>query len=544
MALNLTFRVSRDNFGRTEKRVRNRGEKAMRPKTRIFSKTQKASEQTLQLFGFLAALAIASVSTWTAETYAAAPSVGAILAGHAYSQSRTDTEQALNSAVDPATADSDEPTSITLNGDSKLSVVMLDGLREAEDKADKLLGEFARLPGGTIKVTHIGPNVPAELQIFLRLLRALNKDREAKQVAGTSDLEPFTIDFEFVKTQDADLYLKSTSPEEMEQRLVEDLKKSGWALKYHDEVAREVGERQADKVMWGRIKEASKNAWSSASAWINHAFGVTKKGVSWINYKAKRSKEQLRADAASVITRLSLVSVFLVYALHSKNDAGANLNIWLPVIANILLTFGFDINPKGNREHKAQGKNWNPEMKTFEDNKKCFLLVGFLHTLLFRQVFEWSMHMPTLAGMWLGVKASITGQFARVPVDLTFRNQEKKINTAWEKSLRDAGIPQKVIETKEPPTNWRYLGYTAVWGLVIAAMQVNKQLLTVATGSDSAFIYQWIDQAFSWLGYSGGALMLWINRKSVWSAVQRTADRITGSKRNCLTLLTVDTPSS
>ena len=523
----------------------------MRPKTQVLRKTPKAREQALKLTGFLCALALASASCWTARSYADGPSAYSVVAAGAYSLGQGGSSaSAAPLPVDSLTDDS-EQQSLTLDGDSKLSVLVVDGLREAEEQSEKLVEQFAELPGGTIKVTHIGPSVPAELQVFLRLLRSLNKEREARQVAGTSNLEPFKIDFDFIKTPDADTYLKTTAPEEMKAGFEEELKKTGWALRYQQEVAKEVGSAEAEKITWERIKEVSKNSWNSASAWLNHAFGYTKKGVSWINYKVKRSKEQLRADAASVITRLGLVSVFLVYALHSKNTAGAGLNIWLPVIVNILQTFAFDINPKANREQKAQGKNWNPETKSFEDNKKGFLMICFLHTLFARQLFALCMHAHpfashwynmlslTLIDMWQGVKASVTGQFARVPVDLAFRNQEKKLNKAWEKSLRDEGIPQKVIETKEPPTNWRYLGYTAVWGLVIAAMQVNKQLIDVATGSDSAHIYQWIDQAFSYLGYMGGGFMLWVNRKAMWSAVERVADRITGSKKHCTTLLTV-----
>lgn len=422
-------------------------------------------------------------------------------------------------AVDPPSNGAEDASEIEL---PRYTPVIMDGLREAEAKSQELVDQILQLPpDGTLEITHIGPIDTPEFQVFLRLLRA-----HLKEIPENKRLR-YTI--RFVKTD----------PEAVRQRLEAELPSASES--FEEQIAADLPKLiqyqvQGDTPAVSRgVRQIAKSAWFSASAWLNHLHGVTKKGITWIKYRTPRKPGRFLVENSVLGVRIAAVSYFLYFTTQAKNLVSAGeYNTWLGIAMTAALAVAMDWNPEANRKQRGQGKNWDPETGKFEDNQKGFLFFSLLHSLMARQLSIIAINIHFAAPLLLdkftmtwedfltGVMASLTGMVARVPGDSLIRMFEKKRKAHWKKKHVEL-----TARGQEPPEDWIATAASAVWGLAMAGLQVNKI---------TAYSAQLTD-VFFWMGIFGAGVMTIINRDKIFNAWDHFKSHFDGSAASCATLL-------
>jgi hypothetical protein len=363
--------------------------------------------------------------------------------------------------------------------------VVLDSVEHADTYARKLVADIKANPNVKgIELYHVGNEPPPETEVILRWL---NKEGIP---ARFHKIDP--------KELDRMLDEQSKTSAELAPTLYQ-------LIRYENEgpAAANSPETKQEKLkLADRVREIK--------ARINHFFGVPG-GVSFLVYKIKRSVAEKLVEAGVGFSKVAVTSVVMYQAIKAKELSGADMNMVLPLAVSAAYSLVFDYWQRGNNAFKGQGVNYDFREGKYVMNRKFYLMVAFLHSLIVRESIMAAAHW-TGAGFTMGWHdafaafcTSMTGLLGKAPFEMAITRGQKTHGKWWT------------------------IGWMTAWSTFYASLQI-LDLFQVGP------VFR---MAFTGLGITGLGVELYKDRFAIVRSFRQATDWILRRRRmeRCETLL-------
>ncbi|MBI3557153.1 MAG: hypothetical protein HY074_12890 [Deltaproteobacteria bacterium] len=174
---------------------------------------------------------------------------------------------------------------------------------------------------------------------------------------------------------------------------------------------------------------------SELAARIRHLFGVPG-GISFMTYAQKRTVKEKLVEAGVAVAKASITSLVLYHSLMAQRLQGHDVNVALPIIVSVAFNLGFDYWQRGNSAFKGQGSNYDFATGKPAMNRKFYLLVAFLHSLVVREAMMVAAHITSHGftmgwlGAMLAVETSAKGLLGKSPIEM-FIERGRRTHSKW-----------------------------------------------------------------------------------------------------------------